>query len=77
MDIGTSNWVYDPDFESILIKTSMVDGKFDERYEMKFFSQQYNVNPNNLVEATTNAFDITTNLLAVLALSYYLLTMLP
>ena len=60
MDIGTSNWVYDPDFESILIKTSMVDGKFDERYEMKFFSQQYNVNPNNLVEATTNAFDITT-----------------
>ena len=60
MDIGTSNWAYDPDFESVLIKTSMVDGKFDERYEMKFFSQQYNVNPNNLVEATTNAFDITT-----------------
>ena len=60
MDIGTSDWVYDPDFESILIQTSMVDGKFDERYEMKFFSRQYNVNPNNLVEATTNAFDITT-----------------
>ena len=60
MDIGTSDWAYDPDFESVLIKTSMVDGKFDERYEMKFFSQQYNVNPNNLVEATTNAFDITT-----------------
>jgi hypothetical protein len=60
MDIGTSDWVYDPDFESVLIKTSMVDGKFDERYEMRFFSQQFNVNPNNLVEATTNAFDITT-----------------
>ena len=60
MDIGTSDWAYDPDFESVLIKTSMVDGKFDERYEMKFFSRQYNVNPNNLVEATTNAFDITT-----------------
>ena len=60
LDIGTSDWVYDDSLESILVQTSMTDGKFEERYEMRFFSRQYNVNPNNLVEATTNAFDITT-----------------
>ena len=59
MDIGTNNWVYDPEFESVLIKTNMIDGKFDERYEMRFFSQQYNINPNNLIDIETNSFDIT------------------
>ena len=60
LDIGTSDWVYDDDLESVLIKTAMVDGAFEERFEMRFFSRQFNVNPNNLVEATDNSFDINT-----------------
>jgi hypothetical protein len=60
MDIGTNNWVYDSSLENILIRTSMVNGAFDERFEMKYYSRQFNVNPNNLVEATGNSFDINT-----------------
>ena len=60
LDIGSRNWTYDSDNESILIRTNMVDGKFEERFEMRFFTDQFNVNPNNLVESTTNRFDINT-----------------
>ena len=60
LDIGTNDWAYDDDLENILVKTAMVDGAFEERFEMRFFSRQFNVNPNNLVKATDNSFDINT-----------------
>tara|TARA_R110000796_G_scaffold5103_1_gene19345 strand:- start:6134 stop:9118 length:2985 start_codon:yes stop_codon:yes gene_type:complete len=58
LDIGTSDWVYDEDREQILVRTSMVDGTFVEKYEMRFFSQQFSVDPNALIETTTSNFDI-------------------
>jgi len=44
-DIGSRDWSYDYTKETVLAKTIMTDGMFEERYEMRFFSQQYNVNP--------------------------------
>ena len=58
LDIGSSDWSYDDANESIMIRTIMADGQFEERNEMRFFSRQYNVNPNNLIEAENNSFDI-------------------
>ena len=60
LDIGSRNWTYDSDNENILIRTNMVEGKFEERFEMRFFTNQFNINPNNLVESSTNRFDINT-----------------
>jgi len=60
LDIGTRDYKFDDTLEQVLIRTSMVDGKFDERYQMRLYSQEYNVNPNNLVDATDNSFDINT-----------------
>ena len=60
LDIGTKNWSYDDTTEQVLARTVMTDGQFEERYEMRFFSQQYNVNPNLLVESKNNSFDINT-----------------
>lgn len=58
LDIGSSDWSYDDVNEKIMVRTIMSDGQFEERNEMRFFSRQYNVNPNNLVEAENNSFDI-------------------
>ena len=60
LDIGTSDWKFDDKLEQVLVRTSMVDGKFDERYQMRLYSQEYNINPNNLIDATDNSFDINT-----------------
>lgn len=60
VDIGSRDWAYDDTSETVLARTIMTDGMFEERYEMRFFSRQYNVDPNKLVEATTNQFDINT-----------------
>lgn len=60
VDIGSRDWAYDDTNETVLARTIMTDGMFEERYEMRFFSRQYNVDPNKLVEATTNQFDINT-----------------
>jgi hypothetical protein len=60
LDIGSIDWSYDDTSEKIMIRTAMVDGQFEERNEMRFFSRQYNVNPNTLVEAQNTSFDITT-----------------
>lgn len=60
LDIGTSDWKFDENLGQVLIRTSMVDGKFDERYQTRLYSQEYNINPNNLVDATDNSFDINT-----------------
>ena len=59
LDIGTKNWSYDT-AEQVLARTIMTDGQFEERYEMRFFSQQYNVNPNLLVKGKNNSYDINT-----------------
>ena len=58
LDIGSSDWSYDDTNENIMVRTVMSDGQFEERNEMRFFSRQYNVNPNTLVEAQNNSFDI-------------------
>jgi len=60
LDIGSIDWSYDDASEKIMIRTAMVDGQFEERNEMRFFSRQYNVNPNTLVESQNTSFDITT-----------------
>ena len=60
LDIGSPDWSYDNTNERIMVRTIMSDGQFEERNEMRFFSRQYNVNPNNLVEAENNSFDINT-----------------
>ena len=58
LDIGTHDWIYDDMNESVLVQTSMVDGKFEENYQMKFYNRQFSVNPNNLIEINTSKFDI-------------------
>ena len=60
LDMGTKNWDLDDTKETILARTKMTDGMFEERYEMEYYSKKFNVDPNKLTAASNSVFDINT-----------------